>query len=75
MQATHVYIVRYNGTDVECYGDLEENSNFSVVCEDEEDDSIWCEGRPMGGWFTEWEDVVECLQREYASRILEIVAV
>ena len=75
MQAPHVYIVPYNGIDVECYGDLEENSNFSVVCEDEEDDSVWCEGRPMGGWFTEWEDVVECLQREYSTRILEITAV
>lgn len=75
MQAPHVYIVRFNEIDVECYGDLEETSNFEVVCEDEEDDSVWCYGRPMGGWFTDWEDVVECLQREYPSRILQITAV
>ncbi len=72
MQAPSVYIVHHNGADVECYGTLEEDSNFSVVCADEEDDDVWCEGRPDGGWFTTWEDVVECLQREFGSRIIEI---
>lgn len=74
MEAPHVHIVHHNGIDVECYGELEDDSNFEVVCEDEMDDGIWCEGRPMGGWFTDWEDVVECLQREFPSRILEISA-
>ncbi len=72
MEAPSVYIVHHNGADVECYGALEEDSNFSVVCADEEDDDVWCEGRPDGGWFTTWEDVVECLQREFDSRIIEI---
>ncbi len=72
MEAPSVYIVHHNGHDVECYGTLEEDSNFSVVCVDEEDDDVWCEGRPDGGWFTTWEDVVECLQREFGSRIIEI---
>ncbi len=72
MEAPSVYIVHHNGADVECYGTLEEDSNFSVVCADEEDDDVWCEGRPDGGWFTTWEDVVECLQREFGSRIIEI---
>jgi hypothetical protein len=75
MEALHVYIVHHNGEDVECYGTLEENSNFSVICEDAEFDDVWCYGRPDGGWFTNWEDVVECLQREYPSRIIEISAV
>ena len=75
MEAPSVYIVHHNGCDVECYGALEEDSNFSVVCADEEDDDVWCEGRPDGGWFTTWEDVVECLQREFGSRIIEISAV
>ena len=39
MQAPSVYIVHFEGRDVECYGTLEEDSNFSAVCEDEEDDS------------------------------------
>ena len=72
MEAPSVYIVHHNGCDVECYGTLEEDSNFSVVCADEEDDDVWCEGRPDGGWFTTWEDVVECLQREFGSCIIEI---
>ena len=42
MEAPHVYIVHYQGRDVECYGILEETSNFSVVCDDECDDDIWC---------------------------------
>ena len=74
MEAPHVYIVHFEGRDVECYGTLEENSNFNVVCDDESDDSVWTDGRPWGGWFTTWEDVVECLQREFDSDILEIGA-
>ena len=74
MQAPSVYIVHYKGRDVECYGTLEEDSNFSVVCDNEDCDDVWCEGRPDGGWFTTWEDVVECLQREFGSRIIEIGA-
>lgn len=72
MEAPHVYVVPFEGRDVECYGQLEEDSNFSVVCDDECDDDVWCDGRPDGGWFTTWEDVVESLQREFNSDILEI---
>jgi hypothetical protein len=74
MEALHVYIVPFEGRNVECYGQLEEDSNFSVVCDDECDDDVWCDGRPDGGWFTTWEDVVESLQREFNSDILEITA-
>jgi len=74
MEANHVYVVEYKGRDVECYGTLEEDSNFSIVCADECDDCIWCDGRLDGGWFTTWEDVVECLQREFSSDIQEISA-
>ena len=75
MEAPHVHIVHYDGCDVECYGELCENSNFNVICADEDFDDVWCEGRPAGGWFTDWEAVVEYLQREYPSRIIEISAV
>jgi len=74
MEAPHVHIVHYDGYDVECYGELCENSNFSVICEDEEHDDTWSATPLDGGWFTAWEDVVECLQREYPSRIVEISA-
>ena len=72
MQAPYAYIVRFNEIDVECYGELEETSNFEVVCEDEYDDSTWCDGieGPLS-----WEQVVAYLQRYYASDILQITAV
>lgn len=72
MQAPYAYIVHHNGTDVECYGELEETSNFEVVCEDEYDDGAWCDGieGPLS-----WEQVVAYLQRYYASDILQITAV
>ena len=71
MQAPHVHIVHYNGYDVECYGTLEEDSNFSVVCEDEDDDDVWCDG--IDGELT-WENAVAQLQPHFASDILEIGA-
>lgn len=72
MEAPYVYIVHYNGRDVECYGALEESSNFSVVCDDECDDDVWCNG--ISGDLS-WENVVEYLQAFYPSDILEISAV
>lgn len=74
MEALHVYVVHHEGRDVDCFGQLEDDSNFNVVCDDECDDAVWCDGRPDGGWFTTWEDVVECLQREFNSDIVEISA-
>lgn len=75
MEAPHVYIVHYEGRDVECYGTLEEDSNFSVVCADECDDSVWTDGDPItGDPFEDWETVVARLQDEFDSNILEIGA-
>jgi hypothetical protein len=76
MEASHAYVVHYDGCDVECYGTLEETSNFSVVCADEWDDDVWCDADPItGDAFRDWETVVFCLQPHFASRILEISAV
>ncbi len=73
MEAPSVYIVHHNGHDVECYGTLEEDSNFSVVCVDEEDDDVWCNADPVtGNPFEDWETVVARLQPEFGSRIIEI---
>jgi hypothetical protein len=69
MEAPSVYIVHHNGADVECYGTLEEDSNFSVVCADEEVDDVWCYG--IEGELT-WENVVAELQPQFDSRIIEI---
>jgi hypothetical protein len=66
-------IINHNGYDVECYGDIEEDSNFAVVCEDEDFDVIWCEGNPVTGEpFTHWNEVVTMLQSVIKNPILEI---
>ena len=72
MEAPHVYVVHFEGRDVECYGSLEEDSNFNVVCADEWDDDVWCNG--IVGSLT-WENVVAHLQLYFDSDILEISAV
>lgn len=75
MEAPHVHIVHFEGRDVECYGTLEETSNFNVVCADEWDDDVWCNADPVtGNPFEDWETVVARLQPHFNSDILEIDA-
>jgi hypothetical protein len=71
------HMVKVAGYEVECYGLLEENSNFEVVCDDEEDDSIWCEGNTETDEpFTSWEECVEHLVEMYfPATIIQITAV
>ena len=71
------HMVKVEGYEVECYGLLEENSNFEVVCDDEEDDSIWCEGNTETGEpFTSWEECVEHLVEMYfPATIIQVTAV
>ena len=71
------HMVKVEGYEVECYGLLEENSNFEVVCDEEEDDSIWCEGNTETGEpFTSWEECVEHLVEMYfPATIIQITAV
>jgi len=69
-------IIQYNDGEVYCYGELDEISNFEVVCENEEDDDTWCNGNPDSedGIFSSWEEVVRVLSRYY-NDIIEITAV
>ena len=72
----HVTITSQYGDKVECYGALEEDSNFSVVCEDEYDDDTWCDAHPVTGEpFKTWQDVVAQLSDQFESVIIEISAV
>lgn len=70
-------VMMHDGRMVECYGEVKEDSNFSVVCDNEEDDDIWCEGHPDNetGIFADWEDVVAALSDHFSSDIIEITAV
>ena len=61
-----------NGQLIECYGVVEENSNFEVVCEDEYEDTCWADGV---GDLTTWTEIAEYLQTEFDSNIIEITAV
>lgn len=74
MQAPMVHIVHHNGADIECYGELEDDSNFNIVCENEADDDVWCNGHPYGDSFVSWEEVVAVLYDYFDSPILEISA-
>lgn len=67
--------VVFQGRTVLCFGELRDDSNFDVVCDDENDDEYWCEGDPCGGSFATWEAVVAGLQPFYDSDILEISAI
>lgn len=72
-------IVQYQDEMIECYGDLEENSNFHVVCRDEEQDDAWVVGNPNSEDYTfeSWEQVVQVLSEQdcFDSGIIEITAV
>ena len=72
-----MHTVETENYKVECYGELQDSSNFHVVCEDEDDDGIWCEGNPHSEDFTfkSWESVVAELSKHFASPIIEISAV
>lgn len=63
---------------VECYGDLEDNSNFEVICEDEDNDTVWIEGNPHTEdyTFSSWEEVVNFFIDELGiTDLVEICAV
>lgn len=61
---------------VECYGEVEENSNFIVTCEDEEFDGIWTEGNPNTEEpFKSWSEVVVVLQPFFDNNIFQIDAI
>jgi len=62
-------------TKIQIFGELNDNSNFEVVCEDEGDDSCWIEGNPdsnIATTFKNWDEVKKTLIKYYDSDILEI---
>jgi len=69
MTADYVY-PRLNGGTTLCYGVVEEDSNFSVVCNDENQDGIWCgdlEFLP-----TNWNQVCKYLEENYDPNIEQL---
>ena len=65
----HVY-TRKDGGETWCYGIIEEDSNFSVVCNDENQDGIWCgdlEFTPEN-----WDQVCKYLEENYNDKIEQL---
>jgi hypothetical protein len=70
MTSTADYIYTKNGMHIECYGKVEENSNFEVVCDDEYGDGIVAD---YEGPLT-WHSVCRYLVKNYRSDIVQLVA-
>ena len=71
-----VYKVTWFGVETLCYGELRDDSNFHVVCADENDDGVWCDGVDnLEGDMLTWDNVVLYLQHYYSSDIIEISAI
>jgi len=58
--------------EVECYGPLEDNSNFEVICQNEEDDFMWLTRDPKQ--LKGWEEIVSHLKGK-GIEVVEISAV
>ena len=69
------YRVNQFGVETVCYGELRQDSNFQVVCEDENEDCVWADANPTGHDWLDWDDVVRILQPYFTSDILEISAI
>lgn len=66
---------------VDCYGELQWDSNFYLKFEDEEEDFIWVVGNPDRGdvddcSFRDWEEAVACFKKSCPeSELIEVEAV
>lgn len=69
MSATYVYNRKDGGITL-CYGKIYEDSNFSVVCENEYLDGIWA--GDVGFTPKTWSQVCEYLEKYYDSQIEQL---
>lgn len=62
---------------VDCYGEVRDDSNFHIVCEDEEFDGVWADGNPAADDYTfqSWTEVVRYLKANYRPDIVELQAI
>lgn len=59
---------------VDCYGEVRDNSNFHIVCEDGRYDGVWVDGNHLSDDFTfkNWTEVVGYLKKYYREDIVEL---
>ena len=69
--------IKHLGEDCDCYGKLEDNSNFELVFADENLDCVWAEGNPRNSEFTfsSWLEVVKILSSIHGAVPVQIEAV
>lgn len=67
MKANYIY-KRKDGGTTNCYGDVNETSNFSVVCDNEYNDGIFTDYEGA----TTWPAVCKFLEANYDTKIEEI---
>lgn len=67
MRKDYIY-KRKDGDTTYCYGKIEEDSNFSIVCEDEFADGVWTDNEK----FTTWRQVCKFLENNYNTKIEQI---
>ena len=63
------------GHEIWCYGDIEEDSNFSIICDDECNDIVAPgledeNGEPP----TSWKQVIEILEKRYEFKDIEEIS-
>jgi hypothetical protein len=64
------------GVRCECYGELADDSNFEVVCDDEEHDLTWLEGNTATDKpFKTWQEAADFFEEHVEGFVIEIHAV
>jgi len=62
--------------EISCFGELQDDSNFEVVCEHEEDDFMWLLGNTYTDKpFATWQEVADFLQKRSEGFVVEISAI
>lgn len=70
METTYIYNRKDGGTTY-CYGEVREDSNFVIHCDNELDDGVWCDNTKL----RTWPAVCRYLEKNYNTKIEEISAV
>lgn len=62
---------RKDGGTTLCYGTVQEDSNFDIVCANEFNDGVWTDNEN----FTTWRQVCVYLEKNYNARIEQLEAI
>lgn len=75
-EMAYLLIDRPDGGKCDCYGTIEEDSNFEIVCYDEEDDCIWLTGNhDTDEPFKSWQEAVTWLCENVNPKIEQLTAI